>query len=155
MPVSVTANSLLLVLATTLFFCCCLQIFIVTQHDVKWSRTINTPSICICNFQMVEFKLSCKKRELERSRFEGCKIEWSWEREGILTILLQQNILQNVSELLEPWNPVFPNVRVHLFPHKDFVRQSKSFLQKRDIHTENSLRVITCEYDKSTINKLY
>ena len=151
MPVA--ANLLLLVLATTLFFCCYLQIFIVTQQ--KWSRTINTPSICICNFQMVEFKLSCKKRELERSRFEGCKIEWSWEREGILTILLQQNILQNVSELLEPWNPVFPNVRLHQFPHKDFVRQSKSFFAKKRYPCREFLWVITCEYDKSTINKLY
>ena len=150
----VTANLLLLVLATTLFFCVAFKFLLLLK--IIWNvYEPSTHSQYICNFQMVEFKLSCKKRELERSRFEGCKIEWSWEREGILTILLQQNILQNVSELLEPWNPVFPNVRLHQFPHKDFVRQSKSFLQKRDIHTENSLRVITCEYDKSTINKLY
>ena len=50
--------------------------------------------------QMVEFKLSVKKRELQSPL--GSKIEWSWEREGILTVLLQQNMLQNISELLEP-----------------------------------------------------
>ena len=53
--------------------------------------------------KMVQFKLACKNREmLAVATGDACKIEWSWEREGILTILLQQNILQNVSELLEP-----------------------------------------------------
>lgn len=48
--------------------------------------------------QMVEFKLACKRREVEYR----CQIKWTWKHEGILNILLQQQIMASVSELIQP-----------------------------------------------------
>ena len=48
--------------------------------------------------QMVEFKLLCKRRSSEHK----CAVRWSWKREGILTILLQQQIMASITELIDP-----------------------------------------------------
>ena len=54
--------------------------------------------VATCLRQMVEFKLNCRKREVEND----ARVGWSWRREGILTILLQQQIMTSVSELIDP-----------------------------------------------------
>ncbi len=48
--------------------------------------------------QMVNFKLTCKRREAERR----CKVVWRWKLDGILSILLQQQMLGSVNELIDP-----------------------------------------------------
>ena len=47
---------------------------------------------------MVDFKLSCKKREVELQ----CQIKWAWKHEGILNILLQQSVMASVTEFIHP-----------------------------------------------------
>jgi hypothetical protein len=47
---------------------------------------------------MVEFKLVCKRRSSEQKAV----IRWTWKREGILTILLQQQIMASITELIDP-----------------------------------------------------
>ena len=54
--------------------------------------------VATCLRQMVEFKLNCRKREVEND----ARVGWSWRREGILTILLQQQIMTSVTELINP-----------------------------------------------------
>ena len=54
--------------------------------------------VATCLRHMVEFKLNCRKREVEND----ARVGWSWRREGILTILLQQQIMTSVSELIDP-----------------------------------------------------
>ena len=48
--------------------------------------------------EMVDFKLSCKKREVELQ----CQIKWAWKHEGILNILLQQSVMASVTEFIHP-----------------------------------------------------
>jgi hypothetical protein len=48
--------------------------------------------------QMVEFKLLCKRRCAEQKSV----VRWTWKREGILTILLQQQIMASITELIDP-----------------------------------------------------
>ena len=48
--------------------------------------------------QMVGFKLNCKRREAEHR----CKVTWRWKQDGILSILLQQQMLGSVNELIDP-----------------------------------------------------
>lgn len=45
--------------------------------------------------RMAAFKEECHGRR-------GCKVVWNWKREGILTILLQQQMLLSVSDLIDP-----------------------------------------------------
>ena len=54
--------------------------------------------VATCLRHMVEFKLNCKKREIEND----ARVGWSWRREGILTMLLQQQIMTSVQELIDP-----------------------------------------------------
>ena len=44
--------------------------------------------------RMADFKEDCLKRQ--------GKVVWNWKREGILTILLQQQMLLSVSDLIDP-----------------------------------------------------
>ena len=48
--------------------------------------------------RMVNFKLSCKRREVE----QHCQIKWKWKPEGLLTILLNQQMMSSMAEFVQP-----------------------------------------------------
>ncbi len=48
--------------------------------------------------KMVNFKLSCKHREVEKN----CQIKWKWKPEGLLTILLNHQTMASMAEFVQP-----------------------------------------------------
>ena len=48
--------------------------------------------------RMVNFKLSCKRREVDKN----CTIKWKWKPEGLLTILLNQQMMSSMAEFVQP-----------------------------------------------------
>lgn len=92
-----SASTLLSFLPNTVKSISLLQVKVAIPESGEGNESIGDQVATVLR-QMVEFKLSCKKRCAEHKS----KIQWTWKREGILTILLQQQIMASITELIDP-----------------------------------------------------
>ena len=91
-----SANSFLELLPLTMDYIALLTIT-MDMNDVIAEEAVDE-AISTVFTRMVNFKLSCKRREVEQS----CQIKWKWKPEGLLTILLSQQLMTSMAEFVQP-----------------------------------------------------
>ena len=90
------ANKFLELLPITMDYIAMLTITI-DMNDVISEEAVED-AISTVFTRMVNFKLSCKRREVE----QNCQIKWKWKPEGLLTILLNQQLMTSMAEFVQP-----------------------------------------------------
>jgi len=90
------ANKFLELLPSTMEYIAMLTIT-MDMNDVISEEAVED-AISTVFTRMVNFKLSCKRREVE----QNCQIKWKWKPEGLLTILLSQQLMTSMAEFVQP-----------------------------------------------------
>jgi len=91
-----SANKFLELLPPTMEYIAMLTIT-MDMNDVIAEEAVED-AISTVFTRMVNFKLSCKRREVE----QNCQIKWKWKPEGLLTILLSQQLMSSMAEFVQP-----------------------------------------------------